>query len=55
MEILDIDGRIVLKDTLKKYDRKVLTGYMWQTVGKMRPNFVDTVTVHQAVLNGGNV
>jgi hypothetical protein len=52
---LDLEGRIILKDTLKKRDRKMRTGYIWHTIGEMRRNLIDTVTVIQSVLNGGNV
>ena len=54
MEDLDIDGRIILKDALKKCDRKVRTAYMWCTIGQMRRNLIDTVTILQAVLEGRN-
>jgi len=54
LEVLDIDGGIVLKDALKKCDRNVRPGCMWYTVGEMRWNLIDTVTIRQAVLNGGH-
>jgi len=35
LEELDIDGRIILKDAIRKSDRKVRAGYMWHTIWQM--------------------
>jgi hypothetical protein len=54
LEDLDVDGRIILKDALKKWNRKVRTRFIWHTIGEMRRNLIDTVMILQAVLSGGN-
>jgi hypothetical protein len=54
LEDLDVDGRIILNDALKKRGKKVRTGFIWHTIGIMRRNLIDTVMFFQAVLNGGN-